>query len=197
MPGVQVDLVIRAVQAEADRTLSFAAAEVVDEQGLYLLNRWCSVSLPMRAQRRWCARRLPFRPGPVDLPGSPRRSQHVTGPVRRYRQETSNMRRGRRNPPRSQLWRRQRPAWLPYRTSRWRPDGLPGCRFARIRSSGRRALSCPGSRLRQAPIHLSRASWYRSGCRVGRQDWPPCERRVTASVTRLGPSRLPHGSPGR
>ena len=54
------------------------------------------------------------------------------------------MRRGRRNPPRSQLWRRQRPAWLPYRTSRWRPGGLPGCRFARIRSSRAPCSQLPG-----------------------------------------------------
>src|SRR4029077_3120934 len=37
MLGAQVDLVLRAVQSEADGTLSFAAIDVVDEQSLNLL----------------------------------------------------------------------------------------------------------------------------------------------------------------
>jgi hypothetical protein len=37
VPGVQVDLILGAVQSEADGTLGGAAVEVVDEQGLYLL----------------------------------------------------------------------------------------------------------------------------------------------------------------
>jgi hypothetical protein len=38
MLGVQVDLVLRAVQPEADRTLCGAAVQVVDEQGLHFLS---------------------------------------------------------------------------------------------------------------------------------------------------------------
>ena len=37
MLGVQVDLVLGAVQPEADSALSLAAIKVVDEQGLYLM----------------------------------------------------------------------------------------------------------------------------------------------------------------
>jgi hypothetical protein len=36
MPGVQVDLVLRAVQAEPDGSFGGTAIEVIDEQGLYL-----------------------------------------------------------------------------------------------------------------------------------------------------------------
>jgi hypothetical protein len=36
VPGVQVDLILGAVQPEADRPLGGAAVEVIDEQGLYL-----------------------------------------------------------------------------------------------------------------------------------------------------------------
>ena len=36
MRGVQVDLVLRAVQSETDRALRSAAVQVIDEQGLYL-----------------------------------------------------------------------------------------------------------------------------------------------------------------
>jgi hypothetical protein len=39
MPGVQVDLVLRAVQAETDGSFGGTAVEVIDEQGLYLLSR--------------------------------------------------------------------------------------------------------------------------------------------------------------
>src|SRR5207249_851505 len=38
VPGVQVDLILGAVQPEADGTLGDAAVEVIDEQGLYLLS---------------------------------------------------------------------------------------------------------------------------------------------------------------
>jgi hypothetical protein len=34
MPGVQVDLVVRAVQAETDSFLGGTAVKVIDEQGL-------------------------------------------------------------------------------------------------------------------------------------------------------------------
>jgi hypothetical protein len=37
MPGVQVDLILGAVQPEADRALSLAAVKVVDQQDLDLL----------------------------------------------------------------------------------------------------------------------------------------------------------------
>ena len=37
MLGVQVDLVLGAVKAEADGAFGLAAIKVVDEQGLYLL----------------------------------------------------------------------------------------------------------------------------------------------------------------
>ena len=37
MLGAQVDLLLRAVQSEADGALSFAAIDVVDEQSLNLL----------------------------------------------------------------------------------------------------------------------------------------------------------------
>jgi hypothetical protein len=37
MDRIQVDLIVRAVQAETDRTFSLAAIEVVDEERLYLL----------------------------------------------------------------------------------------------------------------------------------------------------------------
>jgi hypothetical protein len=36
MPGVQVDLVLRAVQAETDGSFGGTAVKVVYEQGLYL-----------------------------------------------------------------------------------------------------------------------------------------------------------------
>ena len=42
--GVQVDLVLGAVQPEADSAFSLAAIEVVDKQGLYLLGHGCSIS---------------------------------------------------------------------------------------------------------------------------------------------------------
>jgi hypothetical protein len=45
MPGVQVDLVLGAVQPEPDRAVGLAAIEVVDEQGLYLLSHSCPISL--------------------------------------------------------------------------------------------------------------------------------------------------------
>src|SRR6516162_6654925 len=38
MPGVQVDLILRAVQAETDGSLGGTAVMVIDEQGLYLLS---------------------------------------------------------------------------------------------------------------------------------------------------------------
>jgi hypothetical protein len=38
VPGVQVDLVLGAVQREPDGTLGCAAVEVIDEQDLYLLS---------------------------------------------------------------------------------------------------------------------------------------------------------------
>jgi hypothetical protein len=44
MPGVEVDLVLRAVQAELDGIVSLAAVKVIDEQRLYLLGHHvCSV----------------------------------------------------------------------------------------------------------------------------------------------------------
>ena len=39
VPGVQVDLVFRAVQAETDGSLGGTAVKVIDEQGLYFLSR--------------------------------------------------------------------------------------------------------------------------------------------------------------
>jgi hypothetical protein len=42
--GVQVDLILGAVQPEPDRAFSLAAIEVVDEQGLYLLSHRYSIS---------------------------------------------------------------------------------------------------------------------------------------------------------
>ena len=42
--GVQVDLVLGAVQPDADSACSLAAIEVVDKQGLYLLGHGCSIS---------------------------------------------------------------------------------------------------------------------------------------------------------
>jgi len=44
MLGVQVDLILRAVEPEADGTLSFTAVEVIDEQGLYLLSHDSSIT---------------------------------------------------------------------------------------------------------------------------------------------------------
>ena len=38
MLGVQVDLVLRAVQAKADSIFSLSAIQVIDEQDLYLLS---------------------------------------------------------------------------------------------------------------------------------------------------------------
>src|SRR5260370_1612572 len=43
MPGVQVDLIPGAVQSEADSAVSGVAVKVIDEQGLHLLRRGCSV----------------------------------------------------------------------------------------------------------------------------------------------------------
>jgi hypothetical protein len=40
MGGVQVDLIVGAVQSEADGTVGLAAIEVVDEEGLDLLGPW-------------------------------------------------------------------------------------------------------------------------------------------------------------
>src|SRR5579859_6994638 len=42
---VQVDLVLCTIQRKADRALSLAAIDVIDEQRLYLLGHVCSVSL--------------------------------------------------------------------------------------------------------------------------------------------------------
>jgi hypothetical protein len=42
--GVQVDLILGAVQPEPDRAFGLAAIEVVDEQGLYLMGHRCSIS---------------------------------------------------------------------------------------------------------------------------------------------------------
>ena len=44
MFGVQVNLVLGPVQAEADRAFSSAAVKVVDEQGLHFLRHRCSIS---------------------------------------------------------------------------------------------------------------------------------------------------------
>ncbi len=38
MLGVEVDLILRAVEPEADGILGLTAVEVIDEQGLYLLS---------------------------------------------------------------------------------------------------------------------------------------------------------------
>jgi hypothetical protein len=46
--GVQVDLILGAVQREADRGLGFAAVEVVDEQGLDLPGHRCFAFLSDR-----------------------------------------------------------------------------------------------------------------------------------------------------
>jgi hypothetical protein len=43
MLGVQVDLVVGAVQPEGDRSLGGAAVDVIDAQGLYFLGCGCSV----------------------------------------------------------------------------------------------------------------------------------------------------------
>src|SRR5260370_41927306 len=43
MPGVQVDLIPGAVQSESDSAVSGVAVKVIDEQGLHLLRRGCSV----------------------------------------------------------------------------------------------------------------------------------------------------------
>jgi hypothetical protein len=45
MLGIQVNLILGAIQPEADGTFSLAAIKVIDEQGLYLLGHRCSVSL--------------------------------------------------------------------------------------------------------------------------------------------------------
>jgi hypothetical protein len=44
MPGVQIDLVLGAVQSEADSVFSLTAIEIIDEQGLYLLGHGFSIS---------------------------------------------------------------------------------------------------------------------------------------------------------
>jgi hypothetical protein len=52
VPGVQVDLILGAVQPEADSTLSLAAIKGRDEQGLYLLgHRFAISSLPHHQPR--------------------------------------------------------------------------------------------------------------------------------------------------
>ena len=76
MPGVQVDLVLRAVQAETDGSFGGTAVKIIDEQGLYLLShgrsspltdRWrtsvCSSSRTSVQPRRELSR---FRPAPAD-----------------------------------------------------------------------------------------------------------------------------------
>ena len=45
MLGVQVDLVLRAVQAETDGSVGGTAVKVIDEQGLYLLSHGRSIPL--------------------------------------------------------------------------------------------------------------------------------------------------------
>ena len=47
MPGVQVDLVLGAVQPEPDSAFSLAAVEVIDEKGLYLLGLTAAPFLPL------------------------------------------------------------------------------------------------------------------------------------------------------
>jgi hypothetical protein len=44
MPSVQVDLIFRAVQPEADGSLGSTAVKVIDEQGLYLLGHGRSIT---------------------------------------------------------------------------------------------------------------------------------------------------------
>src|SRR5689334_1820463 len=44
MIGVQVDLILRAVELEADGTLSRTAIKIIDEQGLYLLSHNSSIT---------------------------------------------------------------------------------------------------------------------------------------------------------
>jgi hypothetical protein len=48
MLGVQVDLMLRAVEPEADGALGLAAVEVIDEQGLRLLSPGSSITLADR-----------------------------------------------------------------------------------------------------------------------------------------------------
>jgi hypothetical protein len=45
MPGIQVNLILGAVQPGPDSALGLAAIEVVDEQGLCLLSHSCPISL--------------------------------------------------------------------------------------------------------------------------------------------------------
>ena len=45
MLGVQVDLILRAVQPEPECALGVTAVKVIDEQGLYLLSHECSIPL--------------------------------------------------------------------------------------------------------------------------------------------------------
>jgi len=45
MPGIQVNLIPGAVQPEADRAVSLAAIQVIDQQILYLLRHRCVLSL--------------------------------------------------------------------------------------------------------------------------------------------------------
>jgi hypothetical protein len=44
MLGVQVNLILGAVQPEADRAVSLAAIQVIDQQNLYLLGHRCFLS---------------------------------------------------------------------------------------------------------------------------------------------------------
>jgi hypothetical protein len=70
VPGVEIDLILCAVQSEADGTLGGAAVEVIDEQGLYLMGH--GRPGPLTGLQRISVCSLPgkstapggFRPGP-------------------------------------------------------------------------------------------------------------------------------------
>src|SRR5690349_10105589 len=52
MLGVQINLILGAVQSEPDSAFGLTAIEVVDEQGLYLLSHRCPISLTGASRAR-------------------------------------------------------------------------------------------------------------------------------------------------
>src|ERR1039457_3156981 len=65
--GIQVNLVLRAIQSEDDSSLRFAAVEVVNKEGLYFLRHACLRSCPLSwrsiAQHMSSVCRTGYRPG--------------------------------------------------------------------------------------------------------------------------------------
>src|SRR6266566_3343881 len=77
--SVQVDLILGAIQPEADSALSLAAIEVVDEQGLYLLHHRCFLSSLTSSARSAKGSRAQLLRNVVSAHKSAHRPSHQAG----------------------------------------------------------------------------------------------------------------------